>query len=122
MANKTLKLEVSLPESTALKLAEFADGQRLSLNEYVAHVLRRSVTGRWPDIAEAADQQAQLAEIAGERDRARDSAALHEADAHSVREQLIEMVGTGEIVVAPGFFAKIGCEVPSTYMAKGSKR
>lgn len=122
MADKTLKLEVSLPESTALKLAEFAEGQRLSLAEYVAHVLRRSVTGSWPDIAEAAEQQVQIDVLTAERDRARDSAVLHEADAHAVREQLIEMVGTGEIVVSPGFFAKVGCDVPSTYMAKGSKR
>lgn len=120
MAKTFHNLTLTLTASELEQLTASAEAaKRLPAEHAIALIFDRL---DWPDLAEAAAQIAQVNEIVAERDRARDSAVLHEADAHGVREQLIEMVGTGEIVVSPGFFAKVGCEVPRTYLSKGSRR
>ena len=116
MAKTFHNLTLNLTSSELEQLTARAEAVNRRPAEHAVEVLCERL--EWPDLAEAAVQQAQLAELTGERDRARDSAALHEADAHALREQLIEMVGTGEIVVSIGFFEKVGLEVPRPFLAR----
>lgn len=104
MAYNTLTLTLSTETRTALQ-AE-ADEQHLSLERYINEILARRVAHpQWPDRAESAVLAEQVEILTAERDRARDSAALHEASEQRLRDAIAAALEHGRVVASPAFLA-----------------
>ncbi|WP_228407248.1 hypothetical protein [Leucobacter muris] len=109
---------MTLSTETRTALQDEADREHVSLERHINSILARRVARpSWPDRAEAqalAEEIEQLQErlqaalddrdeALADRDRARGSAALHEADAHRARSMVREAVASGTVIASPNF-------------------
>lgn len=98
----TLTLTLSTETRTALQ-AE-ADREHVSLERHINSILARRVARpSWPDLAENAALADEVERLEGERDRARDSAVLHEASEHRLRMEIEASLASGALVASTGF-------------------
>lgn len=85
MTTMTVTLELDAKHIAALEVEAAQHDQALEV--YLAGVLRRRVEHPgWPERAEAAELAARLEVTIAERDRARDTAILHEGEAQHMQE------------------------------------
>ena len=100
----TLTLTLSTETRTALQ-AE-ADRENVSLERHINTILARRVARpSWPDLAESAALADEVERLEGERDRARDSAVLHEASEHHLRALVTDAIERGAIIASSSFIA-----------------
>ena len=109
----TLTLTLSTATRTALQ-AE-ADHEGVSLERHINGILARRVAKpSWPDIAENAALADEVERLEAERDRARNSAVLHEAAEHRLRTAVESAIEDGTIVASSAFLAALAAGAFST--------
>lgn len=109
MGKNTLNITLSLDTVTRDALEAESIEQHVSINRLVNDMLTRRYTKPgWPEQAEATVLAAELERTEAERERARDSAILHEASGTILRNAVATALADGSLVASRSFLTTYG--------------